>query len=134
MITAALIAASAALAQDPAPAGTAATPASQRVKDAIWVASWGGVPPDARNLAQMVRLSGAFHPLAESESVNPEDLARRLKNLPRGRRTMLIGRYAGSFWGHRPDQTEQGALKFATPWPDAAIAGIERDWPRILQL
>ncbi|MFM8817886.1 MAG: hypothetical protein ACKOHI_08480, partial [Phycisphaerales bacterium] len=134
MIAAALVAAMSALVQAPAATGAAQAPASPHVNEAIWGASWGGVPPNARNLFQMVRLSGAFQPLAESESVNPEDLARKLKTVPRGRRAMLIGRYAGSFWGHRPDQTEQGALKFATPWPDAAITGIERDWPRILQL
>jgi hypothetical protein len=133
VIAAALLAAVMAV-PPPAAGGSAPANPEHSVKDGVWVASWGGVPPNSVNIVPMIGLPGEFKPLAESESVDAEALARRLKAAPRGRRALLIGRYARSFWGHRPDQTEQGALKFSTPWPDSAIKAIERDWPRILQL
>jgi hypothetical protein len=128
MITAAVVALLAGGAAQPAPSDAAG------VRDPIWVSSWGSVPVGIRTMERIVLLPGDFRPFAQSESVNAEDLARRLKVIPAGRRAVLINRYCHSFWGQRADQTEAGGKAFPTPWPDAAIKEIAKDWPRILQL
>jgi hypothetical protein len=117
-----------------AAAAQSAPPDAAGVKDPIWVSSWGSVPAGIRTMDRMVLVPGDFRPFAQSESVNPEDIARRLKAIPPGRRAVLINRYCHSFWGQRADQAEAGGKAFPTPWPDAAIKEIAKDWPRILHL
>jgi hypothetical protein len=110
------------------------TDEAPQIREPIWVSSWGSLPPDARNMVRMVLLPGDFRPFAGSESVDAEDLARRMKAIPPGRRALLINRYCHSFWGQRADQAEAGGRAFPTPWPDAAVKDIARDWPRILHV
>ena len=126
MIVAALIA----LLAQAAPTG-----ATSAIKDPIWAASWGTVPPACQNIVPMVRLPGDFRPFGPSESVDAEALAKSLKLLPPGRRSVLVNRYCHSFWGCRQDlaATPDGR-GVPSPWPDAAIKEIERDWPRILAM
>jgi hypothetical protein len=116
--------------------GTPAPPgAGPEIRDPIWVASWGAVPPTCENIAAMVRLPGDFRPFGSSESVDAEALATSLKRLPPGRRSVLVNRYCHSFWGYRQDvATLPDGREVASPWPDAAIKEIDRDWPRILAI
>jgi hypothetical protein len=109
--------------------------ASAPVVDPIWVASWAGTPPQCRNIVPMVGLPGSFRPFSPNESVDPEALAGQLRRIPPGRRALLVNRYCHSFWGYRQDVARTtGDRDVPTPWPDAAIKEIERDWPRILAL
>jgi hypothetical protein len=116
--------------------GTSAPPGDgPAVKDPIWAASWGAVPPTCGNIVAMVRLPGDFRPFGPSESVDAEALAKSLKRLPPGRRSVLVNRYCHSFWGYRQDvATLPDGREVASPWPDAAIKEIDRDWPRILAI
>ena len=103
--------------------------------DPIWIAAWGDPGPGVRNAFRMIRLPGAYVPLADNESVDAEEVARELKRLPKGRRALLALRYCTSFWGVRGDATERGALPpVAGPWAETAMTQIAREWPRTLAL
>ena len=109
--------------------------AGRVIVDTIWVSSWGQVPPASTNIVPMVRLPGSFRPFGESDSVDAEELAKQLRRLPPGRRAVLVNRYCHSFWGYRQDASRApGNRDVPSPWPDAAMQEIRRDWPRILAL
>lgn len=113
-----------------------ASPSSgAEIRDPVWVASWGNPPVRCENIFPMVTLPGSFKPATANESVNPETLARQLKSSPKGRRSLLLSRYCPSFWGARQDSARTATGdEFPSPWADAAIADIAKEWPRMLAL
>jgi hypothetical protein len=117
-------------------AGQSPAPRDRQPQQPIWIASWGRPGQETSNVFPMVRVAGEFSPFTDGEALDPEPIARQLERLPKGRRSVLLLRYGGTFWGVRGDAIDGDgrAPAVPTPWAERAIAEIRREWPRTLSL
>jgi hypothetical protein len=100
----------------------------------IWVSSWKSVPRDLAYVTPMIWAEGDFRPGTENESIDPEPLARASRSIPKGRRVILWYRYFRSFWGAREDGLQVSGRMVSGPWAEFAVAKVQSEWSRFLQL
>lgn len=100
----------------------------------VWVSAWKPVPGGLKFVTPMIWVDGDFRPGLDSESVDPEPLARASQSVPSGRRVLLWYRYFRSFWGARQDAIPLAGRLFDGPWSQFAIDKVQSEWSRFLQL
>ena len=101
----------------------------------MWVASWGDAGRQFRFITPMVFLDGDLRPDRPNASIDFEEIARRLKNRPDGRRALLMQRYCHSFWSAQADSVRgPRGERYSGPWADDALRQVAAEWPRLLAL